>query len=166
MHTCFQRQNDISGRNGILHRIADSGSPQSFGVLILIHASISTQIDIFTMVKKRHATFCPRSSLLLYKVLYSSQIFHPRILGSLLSPFRQYLQVQYLFSHGRTCLKYMNTGNLRLVMYIVYPVRIINSGSCIWHSTVVTPPRAAAARPLLISSLCVWPDHENGHEGR
>ena len=137
MDSCLQRQNDISGCNGIFHCIADSGKPQSFGVLILIHASISTQIDIFTMVKKRHATFCRDPHC-----FFTKRCIHHRftILGHCRDPCFHHsgniCKFSTLFSHGGcTCLKYMNTGNLRrLVMYIVYPVRIINSGSCIWHS--------------------------------
>ena len=136
MHTCFQRQNDISGRNGILHRIADSRKSQSSGILVIVHTSVPTQVNIFTVIKKRNSAFCRNFHCFfteccihhwftIFGNCRDTDLYHSCDIRKLRS---------LLTLRGSTCLKHMNAGKLgRFIMYIIYSVRIINGRSCIWH---------------------------------
>ena len=136
MYACLKCQNDVSGCDSIFYCIADSRKSQSSGILIIIHTAIPTKINILAVIKKRNATFCCDFHCFSAKccVHYRFSIFrNSRDSGLCHSPdvckFRSFLV--FCSCSG---LKYMDARYLcRLVMYIIYSVRIIDGGSCIGH---------------------------------
>ena len=134
--TCLSGKKNISRCDYILNCIADTRQSQPPCIFIIVHTSISAQINILAMCKNRNIEFlCHFHGLFAEPGIHNrftilrqcrdSGFYHSFDIGKFLP---------FLSLRNGTSLKYMNAGKLFcFIMHIVYTIRTVNYRCCIRH---------------------------------